>query len=262
MIGSRGALLRLGGPLQSWGAQSAFAERDTAPFPTRSGLLGLFSSALGRDRAASPEDLAPLRLTVRIDRPGRQVVDFHTVGGGLPAKATAPTPAGGHRGEGGGTIVSNRGYLADAVFTLAIEGPNPLVARVARALAEPVWAPYLGRRACPPDGVLLLAAAVADPVHRLRTEVPLACPRPPRGQAVVRVRFVHEAASGLPETGQATTELWDVPLSFERLDRRYDRRTVRITTESMPAELCAGYGPEQLRALHTFAASIQDGGGS
>ncbi len=259
-MGSGGALLRLGGPLQSWGAHSAFAERDTQPFPTRSGLLGLFSCALGRDRAASPQDLAPLSITVRIDRPGQQMVDFHTVGGGLPTKATVPTPAGKHRGAGSGTIVSRRGYLADAVFTIAIQGPDPLVALVAGALAEPVWAPYLGRRACPPDGVLLLAADVADPVGRLRTQVPLARPRPPRGQAVVGVRFVYEATSGLPETGQATTELWDLPVSFARLDRRYDRRTVCITTESLPAELCAGYGAEQLRALHTFAASLRDGG--
>ncbi len=260
MIGSRGALLRLGGPLQSWGAHSAFAERDTQPFPTRSGLLGLFSCALGRDRAASPEDLAPLSVTVRIDRPGQQVVDFHTVGGGLPAKATVPTPAGEHRGAGSGTIVSHRHYLADAVFTIAIQGPDPLVATVAGALAEPVWAPYLGRRACPPDAVLLLAANVADPVGSLRTEVPLARPRPPHGQAAVGVQFVHETTSGQPETGQAATELWDLPLSFQRLNRRYDRRTVRITTEALPAELCAGYGAEQLRALHTFAASLPNGG--
>jgi CRISPR system Cascade subunit CasD len=189
------------------------------------------------------------------------VVDYHTVGGGLPAKATAPTPAGDHRGEGGGTIVSYRRYLADAVFTIAIQGPDPLVATVARALAQPVWAPYLGRRACPPDGVLLLAADVADPIRLLRAEVPLARPRPPHGQAAVQVRFVQEAAPGLPATGQATTELWDLPLSYERLNRRYGRRTVRITTESMPAELCAGYGSQQLRALHAFAASLWNGGG-
>jgi CRISPR system Cascade subunit CasD len=259
MTVSRGALLRLGGPLQSWGSHSAFAERDTAPFPTRSGLLGLFSCALGRDRTMPPEDLAPLSLTVRIDRPGRQVVDYHTVGGGLPAKATVPTPAGEHRSGSSGTIVSNRRYLADAVFTIALQGPGPLVAMVAGALAEPVWAPYLGRRACPPDGVLLVAADVTDPVRRLRTEVPLARSRPPHTQAVAWVQFVEEATSDLPETGQAT-ELWDIPLSFERLNRRYDRRTVRITTESLPAHLCVGYGSEQLRALHTFAASLADGG--
>jgi CRISPR system Cascade subunit CasD len=260
MTGSRGALLRLGGPLQSWGAQSTFSDRDTTPFPTRSGLLGLFSCALGRDRAASPEDLAPLIVTVRIDRSGREVVDYHTVGGGLPAKATPPTPTGDHRPEGKGTIVTRRRYLADAVFTIAIQGPDPLVAGIARALAEPVWAPYLGRRACPPDGVLLLAADVADPIRRLRTEVPLARPRPPHGQATVQVRFVHEAAPRLPAARQATTELWDIPLSYEQLNRRYGRRTVRITTESMPAELCAGYGSIQLRALHAFAASLRDRG--
>jgi hypothetical protein len=76
----------------------------------------------------------------------------------------------------------------------------------------------------------------------------------------VQVHFVHESdSSELPEPGQSTSELWDLPLSYARLDRRYDRRTVQITTESMPARLCAGYGLYQLHALHTFAASLDHG---
>ena len=42
-----GLLLRLAGPLQSWGMLSHFNERDTARFPTRSGVIGLLAAALG-----------------------------------------------------------------------------------------------------------------------------------------------------------------------------------------------------------------------
>ena len=37
----RNLLLWLEAPLQSWGAGSRYGRRDTLPFPTRSGILGL-----------------------------------------------------------------------------------------------------------------------------------------------------------------------------------------------------------------------------
>ena len=40
-------LLWLEGPLQSWGHDSRFGRRDTLPFPTKSGVLGMVCAALG-----------------------------------------------------------------------------------------------------------------------------------------------------------------------------------------------------------------------
>lgn len=42
-----GFLLRLAGPMQSWGEHSMFGERDTLPYPSRSGLIGMFAAAQG-----------------------------------------------------------------------------------------------------------------------------------------------------------------------------------------------------------------------
>ena len=47
-----GLLLRLAGPLQSWGERSHFNERDTARFPTRSGVIGMLAAALAGDAAS------------------------------------------------------------------------------------------------------------------------------------------------------------------------------------------------------------------
>ena len=79
-------LLRLAGPMQSWGIGSRFAMRDTAPEPTKSGVLGLICSAAGipRDDEASLAELAVLRMGVRVDREGRVAEDFQTIGGGRP----------------------------------------------------------------------------------------------------------------------------------------------------------------------------------
>lgn len=63
-------LIRLQGPLQSWGTRSRFDHRDTWPYPTKSGVVGLLAAALGRDRREDVSDLAALRMGVRVDRKG------------------------------------------------------------------------------------------------------------------------------------------------------------------------------------------------
>ena len=71
-------LLRLAGPLQSWGSASRFARRDTEREPTKSGVLGLLAAAQGRRRTDSIEDLLDLTFGVRVDQPGAVLQDFHT----------------------------------------------------------------------------------------------------------------------------------------------------------------------------------------
>ncbi|MFD4831889.1 type I-E CRISPR-associated protein Cas5/CasD [Streptomyces uncialis] len=75
-------LVRLAGPLQSWGVASRFALRDTHPRPTKSGVVGLCAAALGLDRDEPLGELAAVLFGVRADRPGTPLRDYHTVGGG------------------------------------------------------------------------------------------------------------------------------------------------------------------------------------
>lgn len=76
-------LVRLAGPLQSWGTTSHFgARRDTHSRPTKSGVIGLCAAALGRDRSEQLGELARIRFGVRADRPGTPARDYHTVGHG------------------------------------------------------------------------------------------------------------------------------------------------------------------------------------
>ncbi len=53
-------------------------------------------------------------------------------------------------------MITERWYPADAAFTIAVTGPDDTAALAAHALTEPLFAPYLGRRSCPPDTPLLL----------------------------------------------------------------------------------------------------------
>lgn len=237
-----GLILRLAGPLQSWGVSAAFSYRDTAAFPTRSALTGMFAAAAGLGRDADLSVYEPLSFTVRVDRAGVALPDFQTAGGGLPAALTAPTSKGGHRPQGTGVQVLERWYRADAVFVVAVTGPQALIEAVSVALADPVWAPYLGRRACAPDEPLVLRAQCPDPVGELRSQVPLSLGAPPAKAGTVPVTFVWDRA---PDGAGAAFEMADVPVSFATLDRVYDTRRLWQTVEHLPAGLYSPAGPDR-----------------
>lgn len=73
-------LLRLAGPMQAWGTTSRFDERDSGLEPSKSGVLGLVCAALGRDRSEPLDDLATLKMSVRVDREGLLMRDYQTLG--------------------------------------------------------------------------------------------------------------------------------------------------------------------------------------
>ncbi|GGO81323.1 type I-E CRISPR-associated protein Cas5/CasD [Nonomuraea cavernae] len=239
-----GLILRLAGPLQSWGEHSAFAERDTQRFPTRSGLIGLFASAYGMRRGEDLSRFDDLRFTIRIDRPGIPMADFHTVGGGRVRQQTVPTSEGGRRSVETATIVTRRHYLADAVFIVGVTGPDDAISELADRLGRPRWQPYLGRRSCPPDPPFLLRRT-EDTYKELTERVPVPC------------RFTGGQLDVVREDGDAraasVAELLDVPVSFAGLERRYRHRTVSITPCPIPERLWLGWGRLYQDALFAYA---------
>lgn len=133
-------LLRLQGPMQSWGTRSRFDHRDTWPYPTKSGVLGLLAAALGRDRQEDISDLAALRMGVRVDQKGVLRVDYQTAQEVLRADL-----------KGRGNVQSWRYYLADAAFLVGLEGPFSLLQEAHRALENPRYVLYLGRKGYVPS---------------------------------------------------------------------------------------------------------------
>lgn len=235
--------LRLAGPLQSWGASSRFTRRTTEDAPTKSGVIGLLAAAAGIERGDDTRlaPLAALRFGVRTDQPGTRIRDFHTA----------------HHGVDGTSMpLSERFYLADAVFVAALEGDHTLLKGLHTALHSPVYPPFLGRRSCPPAGrldlglhedtrledVLKALPWQASPWYRKHRGTP-----PPRHLTVLR-----ETAPGEP-TGTADT-LRDQPVSFDAAHRRHALRTVVTTTVPTPGTVTAGGGPHDTRTHDPFAA--------
>ncbi|MEU1126067.1 type I-E CRISPR-associated protein Cas5/CasD [Streptomyces sp. NPDC005899] len=207
--------LRLAGPLQSWGASARFAaRRTTESAPTKSAVIGMLAAAAGIERGddRSLEPLAALRFAVRVDQPGTRVRDFQTA----------------HHGASGKSMpLSERFYLADAVFVAAVEGDPTLLATLHAALRNPVYAPFLGRRSCPPsqpvelglhDGASLLevlsqvpwqASAWYRKQHHDRTDIELTV-----------LREAHDNEVEFADT------LRDQPVSYAAAHRRHSMRTV------------------------------------
>lgn len=265
-----GFLLQLGGPMQSWGEHSDFAaDRDTTAHPTRSGLIGLIASALGiaRDHAHSGAgpgaagvrfaDLARLCFTIRVDRPGVRLRDYHTAGGGFPRHRTVPTASGTRRPVETATVVTNRHYLADAVFTVAVTADGPgheeLLTGCASALCRPHWPPHMGRRSCPPGALLVLRTDIDDPLTELVERVPLARLKS-REAPTVHYTSDTPFPPGPAEAAvaqRAVTVLNDDPVRLTPRDRRYRQRPVYATVRPF-AGPCGGYGTDYLTALDSY----------
>ncbi|MBI3978201.1 MAG: type I-E CRISPR-associated protein Cas5/CasD [Chloroflexi bacterium] len=225
-------LLRLAGPLQSWGTQSRFRVRDTGLEPSKSGVIGLLCAALGRPRHAAVDDLAALRMGVRVDREGVLSVDYHTAGGTHGVGQSYGVAIVG--GKNTRPSESWRYYLAGADFLVGFEGDRDLLQRLDRALREPVWPLFLGRKAFVPGepvrlpdesplGPGLRDGALLDELSRY--------PWPTWGDSSAeRLRFVFDADR---ERGGDVRR--DVPVSFA--ERGFATRYVMTEWRSRPEEV-------------------------
>jgi len=218
-------LLRLAGPMQSWGTRSRFSSRDTGLEPSRSGVVGLLCAALGRERDQPLDDFIPLKMAVRVDREGRLMRDYHTAQNVRRADTTK-TPQ--------ETVLSERFYLADADFLVGLQGEAAFLETLVAALHAPVWQLCLGRKAFVPslpvcegihDGELYEVLKKQPWRKRTRFE-----------ETPTKLRCVIEVEYGKGEPRQ------DVPLSFVSRDRKFAVRHVTDAESIIPIQILE---PEQ-----------------
>lgn len=141
-------VLRLEGVLQSWGERAKWDDRDSATMPTKSGVIGIITSCMGLPRGDEKivQISEALNMSVRMERAGRILTDFHTVQG-MPKLINAE----GKPRSGGNTVISRRQYLQDAAFLIFLFGEEKILDTCTKALSDPVWPPFLGRKCCVPS---------------------------------------------------------------------------------------------------------------
>jgi CRISPR system Cascade subunit CasD len=217
-------LLRLQGPLQSWGTRSRFDHRDTWPYPTKSGVVGLLAAALGRDRREDISDLAALRMGVRVDRKGVLRVDYQTAQGVLAADLEAKRD-----------VQSWRYFLSDAAFLVGLEGDGGLLRELHSALKRPRFPLYLGRKGYVPSPPPYLPDGFLEAplVEALKAYPYLGRGRPP-GELLL----VLEAGEGRLVYDQPAG-----PFSERRFAARYVREEV-LPQEAVPE------GPPRWEVAH------------
>lgn len=198
-------LLRMRAPMMSWGDRSRFTIRDTRTEPTKSAVIGLLCAAIGRPRWEAVDDLAGLKMGVRVDREGLMQCDYHTVMDSIRSS-----------GNKGDTVISYRYYIADADYLVGLEGDRSLLDKLDEALDCPYWQLYFGRKSFVPSrpvriGIidLDLTEALKNHHYELRSKQKL-----PKG----KLRFVIEV-------DESTEICQDVPQDWQR--RQFSRRYVK-----------------------------------
>lgn len=210
-------LMACGGPMQSWGTRSRFEIRDTEREPSKSGIIGLIASALGRDRKDSITDLASLRMGVRVDREGILKKDFQTVQ--HVAVASGGTPS---------NQISTRYYLSDAVFLVGLEGHHTLIVDIHHAMKNPKRPLFLGRKSFVPGIPIYLSDGLiteASLDKALQEYPPLV---PSLNQKGFPSKTVVETLRVIIESSEKTNDVRkDQPVSFDMANRCFHDRYVR-----------------------------------
>lgn len=202
-------LLRISAPLQAWGYESKFETRRTSREPTKSGVIGLLASALGRSRDESVQDLNELSFGVRVDHEGELLHDYHTV-----------------KLNESKTYVTHRYYLSDAVFLVGLESDNEeLLQKLNNAVLSPAFPLFLGRRSCPPTLPLSLGIRECSLLEALQSEpwlISQYMQKKLKNRSNFKLRIITDSD---PKDSRAVRQK-DVAVSFDPRKRQYGYRPI------------------------------------
>ncbi len=213
-------LLRLAGPMQSWGINSKYEIRRTEPIPSKSAIIGLLASALGRKREDSVEDLNKLRFGVRQDLSGEIRCDYQTAKGEKP-------------------YIINRYFVEDGIFLVGLESEDiHLIAKLEYALNHPVFHLFLGRKSCPPTQPFVLGIRDFSLEQALSVE-PWLVPDWRKNKASTLLRVLVDC----PRGKMADALQRDIPVSFSSYRREYSTRGIQQFYVDMSSVLMKEHDP-------------------
>lgn len=228
--------------LQSWGCnESMTSRRQTLRFPTKSGIIGMFASALGLERDMSNadkigiglNDLRSLEFGVRIDDDGTIGRDYRTMHeydynvdmktGLIHGRKFSRKPS----------EISERNFIMDAVFIVAVRGTDEIMNRIHDSLNNPHYALYYGRKEFPASFDMLMNIKMDNFL-----DVPIMTAfenEPSHSRSNIK-----RSLRVIIDDNTSNDYIMDDPVSFDMNDRKYNRRYVRFDTV-VPAGSDADY---------------------
>ena len=196
-------LLKFSAPMQSWGTETKLNDHKTDSYPSKSGVIGMIASSMGRRRDESVDDLASMKFGIRIDKPGVLTPDFQTAA--IRKSIQDKT----RDLQDYAKYIGTRYFLADALFTVALEGRLDDLETIAYNLNHPAYPLYFGRRGFPVN--IDLVAGIYD-------------------KNLDDALLSHGYKAGMRvivETASGGEMVHDVPVSFDFRKRKWGYRMVR-----------------------------------
>lgn len=224
-------LLRLEGPLQSWGDRSRFWQRGTLPFPTKSGVLGMIFCACGfggsqKERLALCNSL-PMTVFELSGKAEKSFLnDMQIIGSAYDEDDPweflfVPKKSDGKKPSSGGPKITYRSYLQDASYAVILEIPESCREEFVSGLKHPKWDVYLGRKSCAPT------CPVFQGVFDTYEEALQALTSSLQANDLEQRSVVAEVSETTSEDPEGMF-LYDVPVEFGE-HKKYSGRYVKIT---------------------------------
>lgn len=216
MIDLKTILMKFQGPLQSYGTDSHFETRHTDDHPSKGAVVGLVAAAMGiqREETDKLHELQNLKMAVRVDQVGQTRKDYQIAAKYKKGTFTLER-----------NYVTNRYYLEDAVFLVALEGEDNLVENICQALKVPYFPLFLGRRSCPVNYDFLLGTCDGTAIEQIRKQPWMAADwYQKRRSTQAKVRLdIYGDETCLPEGRQKALRR-DQPVSFSQRGRQHALR--------------------------------------
>lgn len=171
--------LHLSGPLQSWATTALVKTRvDTDRAPKAKAIRGMLAACHGIKRGEEyPESIQKAKIEIITLKSGSVVRDFQIISnrageeeylsriGQIMARGrtTSKDYKVAVADNSGGNSIVRRTYLGDASFIVLITGATPEDTQsLTEAVLNPVWSPYLGKKAFAPTFPFMLGCVDSD----------------------------------------------------------------------------------------------------
>lgn len=249
-------LIRIAAPMQAWGSSSLFEIRDTQSEPTKSGIIGLLGCACGKSRNDFDfiTKCCQMQMGVLVIKEGKRLWDYHVSGGGYWINGGSYGVASANGKNTGSPVLSRRCYLSDADFIVALIGETSFLNAIESGLKKPVWSIYLGRKAFPPSTPLFITKTFDKEIKKALINGLLNVIKNEDWLKIVHglsssgkefrcpgwfSKFVKQTASDkasidvislrmiLECTRDEGSSVEDIPITFEKINRKYTRRYVK-----------------------------------